>query len=177
MLGITRDYAAFDCLFGVRSTGSWLPVAAARGLPDTPSEQFRSELSAWGDAAFGVTWISWPEVEAIDWDEPALRRATDVAEYRRVGDALVLVREDVWSRKFGRAAGVDTLEVDPDRVADLWDEGTEWHVGDTVFRVRRARRRDLVPSDGIWHSVWTVMQVLAGVHGEENVRLVAWFEE
>ncbi|MEU5103981.1 MULTISPECIES: hypothetical protein [unclassified Streptomyces] len=73
--------------------------------------------------------------------------------------------------------GVDTLTVGADRIGELWDEGTEWEVGTTVFRAERARRRDAVPADGIWRPVWTVMRALADVHGEHHVRLVVWFEE
>ncbi|MGP3965971.1 hypothetical protein ACTWPT_59555 [Nonomuraea sp. 3N208] len=177
MLGVTRDYDAFDCLFGVRSSGNWRPVAADRGLPLDASETARAELAEWGEAAFGITWLSWDEVTAIDWDEPALH-PTDIAQYRQLPDqTLELVYRSVWSRRFARVSGVDTLTVDPDQIAVLWDEGTEWKAGDTVFRVERATRRHLVPPDGLWHAVWTVMRALAHVHGDEAVRLVAWFEE
>ncbi|MFI6787404.1 hypothetical protein ACIBG4_08750 [Nonomuraea sp. NPDC050383] len=72
---------------------------------------------------------------------------------------------------------MNTLAVDPDQVAVLWDEGTEWKDGDTVFRVERATRRHAVPPDSLWHGVRTVMRTLAHVHGDDAVRLVAWFEE
>ncbi|MFI7706599.1 hypothetical protein [Nonomuraea sp. NPDC049480] len=177
MLGVTRDYDAFDCLFGVRSSGNWRPIAADRGLPLDASETARAELAEWGEAAFGVTWLSWDEVTAIDWDEPALH-PTDIAQYRKLPDrTLELVYRSVWSRRFARVSGVDTLTVDPEQIPVLWDEGTEWRAGDTVFRVERATRRHLVPPDGLWHAVWTVMRALAHVHGDEAVRLVAWFEE
>ncbi|MEU8252371.1 hypothetical protein, partial [Nonomuraea sp. NPDC048916] len=81
MLGVHRDYDAFDCLFGVRSSGDWRPIAADRGLPQDASETARAELAQWGEAAFGVTWSGWEEVTAIDWDEPALH-PTNVAQYR-----------------------------------------------------------------------------------------------
>ncbi|MDX3227652.1 hypothetical protein [Streptomyces sp. ME19-01-6] len=65
----------------------------------------------------------------------------------------------------------------PDRIGELWDEGTECEVGTTVFRAERARRRDAVPADGTWQPVWAVMRAPAGVHGEANVRLAVWLEE
>ncbi|MBM9509271.1 hypothetical protein [Actinacidiphila acididurans] len=179
MLGMTRDYAGFACLFGVRDiSGHWRPVAAGRGLPADVSEAVRAEHTSWGEAAFGATWLGWHEVLAVDWDEPAIPRATGIARYRRLPDgALELVRKDDWSRGFARTSGIDTLSVDPDRVAELWAEGTEWVAGATVFRAERARRRDAVPADGPWQPVWTVMRALAGVHGDHDVRLVVWFEE
>ncbi|MGW4894876.1 hypothetical protein ACWEQL_21800 [Kitasatospora sp. NPDC004240] len=133
---------------------------------------------AWGEAVFGATWLGWDEVLAVDWDEPAIPRATTIARYRRLPDGgPELSHRDDWSRGFARASGVNTLTTDPNRIGDLWAEGTEWDVGTAVFRAERERRRDAVPSDGPWEPVWTVMCALAGVHGERNVRLVVWFEE
>ena len=179
MLGVTRDYAAFACLFGVRDLdGHWRPVSAGRGLPADVSAEVRAAHASWGAAAFGATWLGWHEVLAIDWDEPAIPRATTIARYRRLADGtLELLHRDDWSRGFARASGTDTLAVDPERVGELWAEGTVWEAGTLVFRAERARRRDAVPEDGPWHPVWTVMRALAGVHGDRNVRLVVWFEE
>ncbi|WP_432036343.1 hypothetical protein [Streptomyces cucumeris] len=136
-----------------------------------------AEHTAHGAAVFGTTWIGWDEVLAIDWDEPAIPRATDITRYRRLPDGtLELSHRGDWSRGFARASGIDTVSVDPDRVGELWAEGTEWDVGATVFRAERARRRDAVPADGPWQPVWTVMRALAGVHGHAQVRLVVWFD-
>ncbi|WP_418961121.1 hypothetical protein [Streptomyces tritici] len=179
LLGMTRDYEGFACLFGVRDFGGrWRPVAAGRGLPADVSPTARAEHASWGAAAFGATWLGWDEVVEVDWDEPALPRATHISRYRRRADGgLDLLHRHDWSRGFARASGVDTLTVEPDRVAELWEEGTEWDVGTTVFRAERERRRDAVPADGPWEPVWTVMRALAGVHGGGGVRLVVWFEE
>lgn len=179
MLGMVRDYEAFACLFGVRDPGGhWRSVAADRGLPADVSESARAGHAAWGGVAFGASWLSWSEVLAIDWDEPAIPRATRITRYRRLPDGtLELVHREVWSRGFARASGVDTLAVESGHIGELWAEGTEWDTGRTVFRAERARRREAVPADGPWEPVWTVVRTLAGVHGEQNVRLVVWFEE
>ncbi|MGW4908151.1 hypothetical protein [Streptomyces sp. NPDC004270] len=62
-------------------------------------------------------------------------------------------------------------------LADLCLEGTKWTTATTLYRAERSRRWDSVPADGPWTPVWTVMETPAGVHGEESVRLVAWFDE
>jgi hypothetical protein len=68
---------------------------------------------SFGEAAFGVLWLSGEEVTAIDWDEPALH-PTNVAQYRELPDqTLELVYRSVWSRRFARVSGVDTLTVEP----------------------------------------------------------------
>ncbi|MFH8771586.1 hypothetical protein [Streptomyces sp. NPDC017958] len=179
MLGVHRDYEAFACLFGVRDFDArWRHVAADRGLPPDVSEPVRAGLESWGGAAFGTTWLSWADARSVDWDEPALPRATHVAQYHRSHDGTLRLRSPwVWSRAFARAAGINTLTTDPSALAGLWPEGTEWESGTSVFRVERSRRRDAVPPDGSWHPVWTVMGALAGVHGDDGVRLVVWFDE
>ena len=60
--------------------------------------------------------------------------------------------------------------------APAWPEGSEWLVGDTLYRAEKIRRRDAVPEDGEWKPVWTVMEALASQHGDDNVRLVVWFD-
>lgn len=179
MLGMSRDYGAFACLFGVRDLGGhWQPVAADRGLPADVSQRVRLDHASWGETAFGATWLGWHEILAVDWDAPAIPRATHIARYRRHPDGVLeLIHREDWSRGFARASGIDTRSVDPARIGELWDEGTEWDTGATVFRAERARRRDAVPADGPWQPVWTVMRALAGVHGDQNVRLAVWFEE
>jgi hypothetical protein len=175
MLGMTQDCGALDCLFGALGSRTWRPLAPARGLPPDAGELTRTDFASLGPAAFGATFVSWGEIASIDWDEPALH-AADVAQYRRRPDqGLELVRRAVWDHGFAAASGVDTLAVAPDRVSELFEEGTEWTAGDTVFRVERRRRREVMPPDGAW-AVWSVMQAQARIHGDEGVRLVAWFE-
>ncbi|MCF3129807.1 hypothetical protein [Streptomyces olivochromogenes] len=179
MLGMPRDYEAFACLFGVRDfSGLWRPIAANRGLPPDTSQTIRTELESWGDAAFGTTWLDWPEVESIDWTEPAVPRTTRIAQYRRHEDGtLHLIHPSIWTRAFARATGINTLTLGPTDIADLHPEGTEWQSGTTLYRAERDRRQDAVPKDGPWQPVWTVMKTLATIHGSESVRLVAWFDE
>jgi hypothetical protein len=43
-----------------------------------------------------------------------------------------------------------------------WDEPTQ--------------RREVMPPDGAWEPVWSVMRAQARIHGNDGVRLVAWFE-
>lgn len=176
MLGMTRDCGACDCLFGVPESGRWRPVAPARGIPRDAAELTRNDFESLGEAAFGATFLGWREAAAIDWDEPALL-AADIVQYRRRPDqGLELVHRSVWDHGFAAVSGIDTAAVSPDRVPELFAEGTEWTAGDTVFRVERARRREVVPPDGAWEAVWTVMRALARMHGDDGVRLVTWFE-
>ncbi|MCF2531795.1 hypothetical protein [Yinghuangia soli] len=177
LLGLYRDYAGFAVLFGVRDIhDEWRPVAAGRGLPADVSGVV---LAAYDmcEPAVDATWIGWGEVCAIDWDEPAAARATRIARYRVLPDGRrELVHREDWSRGFTRASGIDVLSAGTGSLGGHCAEGDEWQTGTTVFRAERDRRRDLVPADGPWEPIWSVMRTLAGVHGGQNVRLVVWFD-
>ncbi|WP_351226092.1 hypothetical protein [Streptomyces sp. NPDC002133] len=174
-LNTTRNYDAFGCLFGVRNYANFRPLAADRGLPAGASETVRAELerlAQWygPDQAYGTTWITWAEIKEVDWDEPAEKADSRLHEYRQTPDGLRLTGKAAWSPRFAQAVGLQPGE---DRE---WPEGTEWLIGDTLYRSEKIRRRDAVPATGEWKSVWTVMEALAAQHGDDNVRLVVWFD-
>ncbi|WP_406436398.1 hypothetical protein OHB00_20780 [Streptomyces sp. NBC_00631] len=111
-------------------------------------------------------------------DGTGVPRTTHISRYHPTPDGAVrLIHHHDWSRGFARASGINTLTTSPADLPALHPEGTEWTTGTTVHRAERARRRDAVPEDGPWAPVWTMMAALAGVHGDENARLVAWFDE
>lgn len=167
---VGRDYDAFGCLFGVRNYANFTPLAAGRGLPDDVSEPVRAEIEqlAASDPVFGTTWISWAELAAVDWDEKAPEPDGRLHQYRQTDDGLTFIGKSAWSRDFADAVGYE--------FADVWPEGSEWLVGDVLYRAQSLRRSDAVPADGGWQPVWDAMERLAAVHGEHNVRLVVWFD-
>ena len=57
-----------------------------------------------------------------------------------------------------------------------WPEGSEWLIDDVLYRSEVVTRREAVPEHGEWKPVWDVMAALAPVHGDENVRLIVWFD-
>ncbi|MEW2519956.1 hypothetical protein [Actinacidiphila alni] len=174
-----QDYDAFGCLFGVRNDAGFRPLAAGRGLPADTSGAVRAELSGWGADAHSASWISWAEVARVDWDEPAESTDRRVHRYRRTADGLSYEGKSVWDP--AHAAALAARGTPPTAAGGppdgaWWQDGAEWAVGDTVFRAVRLRRRDAVPPDGEWQPVWTTMRTLAALHGEDNVRLVVWFD-
>lgn len=109
LLNDTRNYDAFGCLFGVRNFANFRPLAAERGRPVDASEEVRAELdrlAPWPDQAYGTTWITWAELEAVDWDEPAERPDSRIHQYRQTPDGLRLVGKSGWSPEFARAVGL-----------------------------------------------------------------------
>ncbi|MFE7858461.1 hypothetical protein [Streptomyces sp. NPDC057403] len=61
-------YGALACLFGIRNSFGFHPLAGGRGLPTDASAGLRDTFRAWGGDARGTTLISWTELEAADWD-------------------------------------------------------------------------------------------------------------
>ncbi|MCZ4119826.1 hypothetical protein [Streptomyces sp. H39-S7] len=174
-LNVNRDYDAFGCLFGVRNYANFRPLAADRGLPVDASETVRAELdrlAPWQDQAYGTTWITWAELKAVDWNEPAERADSRLHQYRRTADGWILTGKRTWSPQVAQAIGLP--EQEPGQ-AQEWPEGSEWLVGDTLYKSETIRRRDAVLEPGDWKPVWTVMEALALLHGDDSVRLVVWF--
>ncbi|MCX5406086.1 hypothetical protein OHA37_19605 [Streptomyces sp. NBC_00335] len=169
-----RSYAAFGSLFGVRETTAFRPLADYRGLPADASQESRTAFESWGRDSRGSSWISWAELAAVDWDELSNEVDDCVHEYRRGADGTwELYGRNTDLTRFAELSGI----TDPralHRAGRGLPEGVEWPDGDRLFRIGRLRRRDTVP-DGDWGAVWSVMRTLAGLHGDEGVRLVVWF--
>ncbi|MFE9181405.1 hypothetical protein ACFYN5_34750 [Streptomyces sp. NPDC007126] len=174
-LNDVRNYYAFGCLFGVRNYAHFRPLAAGRGIPAdalaTLSARF-AQLTEWyGEDGFhDMTWITWAEVQAVDWDEPAEKPDSRLHQYRRAPDGLRMTGKSSWSPAFAEAVGLEAGE------AREWPAGSEWLVGDTLYRAVTIRRKDAVTQTGEWQPVWKVMKELAAQHGDDNVRLVVWFD-
>jgi hypothetical protein len=119
-----RNYDAFGCLFGVRNYANFRPLAACRGLPAdasaTVSARF-AQLAEWyGEDGFhGTTWITWAEVKAVDWDEPAEKPDSRLHQYRQTPNGLRMIGKSAGSPAFAEAVGLERGE---DRE---WPEGSE----------------------------------------------------
>ncbi|MEV6327625.1 hypothetical protein [Streptomyces sp. NPDC051909] len=153
-----RDYDAFGCLFGVRNHAGFRPLAEHRGLPADAAPETRAAFEEWGRDGHDPSWIGWPELTRVDWSEPAERPEERAHRYRRGPDGDWVLVGRVFPDRSDRA------------------EGESWEWDGELFRMERMTRREAVPADGEWRPVWTTMGALAEVHGEENVRLVVWFD-
>ena len=98
-LNITRNYDAFECLFGMRNYANFRPLAAKRGMPSDASETVRAELAQlapWPDQAYGVTWITWAELKVVDWDESVEWADSRIHRYRQTADGLRFIGKSAW---------------------------------------------------------------------------------
>jgi hypothetical protein len=175
----TRNYDAFGCLFGVRNFADFRPLATGRGLPGDVSEGVLAELDraySSPDDVFGTSWISWAEVKAVDWEEMAEAPDSRLHRYEQTPDGLKMAGKSGWSPTTAQFAAAVGLPSQPGGEPPAWPEGAEWLVDDVLYRSETLSRRDAIPADSDWTPVWVVMETLAGLHGDDNVRLVVWFD-
>lgn len=169
----TRDYDAFGCLFGVMNFAGFEPVAAERGFPADVTPCTREQSLSMTLEAFSHSWISWADIEAIDWDEQATRPDDRLHEY---------LMDEHGSWRFA-SKGVHhdgfpaQLGLSPEDVRrNGWPPNQEWRLGNKLYRSETLTRKDAIRPGGGWAAVWSVMSALASVHGAADVRLVVWFD-
>jgi hypothetical protein len=171
-LSLGRDYDAFGCLFGVRNYAGFRPLAPKRGLPPDIAELTANDAGRFTEK-FGATWITWNELQSVDWDEPALHADVRLHQFRRLDDGTWRFETKASWSPVAEQLGI-TIEQGISGTK-VFPEGSEWQIGDRLYRAERLTRRDAVPPDGDWAIVWTMMSALAERHGPDNVRLVVWF--
>ena len=174
-LNCSQSYDAFGCLLGVANYAGFTPIAAERGLPSDIADRTRQDHARYSNESFAQTWVTWAELDAVDWDEPAERPDARVHRYLQDADGgWVMADKSSWNRDLAQVTGVSLA--DATAGTPVYPEGTQWRIGNQLFRSERLIRRDAVPATGAWAPVWTVMRTLADLHGGDNVRLIVWFD-
>lgn len=88
VLGRSRCYDAFGCLFGVRNYADFVPLFAGRGAPPDPSDAVREVLERpprdEDDVRFGLSWFTLDELQAADLSERAQSPGEWIHHYERV---------------------------------------------------------------------------------------------
>lgn len=167
-------YDAFGCLFGVRNYARFTPIAAARGLPSDATAIERSEWEAErataGVEAYGATWVLAEELATIDWDELAEGPDERVHHYRRDADGALR-----YVTKSGQLRDLNGLAESVGGLYRGYPEGTEWVVGEHVYRIETVRRREAL--DKFLELGLHITADLAAQFGGRNVRWVAWFDD
>jgi hypothetical protein len=70
-LNTGNAYDALACLFGVRNSYGFRPLAEGRRLPVDASDEVRAAFAGYGgpDNVHSTTWITGDELAGADWDE------------------------------------------------------------------------------------------------------------
>ncbi|MFF3312747.1 hypothetical protein [Streptomyces sp. NPDC002952] len=71
LLNVGNAYDGLACLFGIRNSFGFRPLAEGRGFPNDASDGLRRDFMAYGgpDDVHGTTWLTWAELEVTDWQE------------------------------------------------------------------------------------------------------------
>jgi hypothetical protein len=163
-----RNYELYQWLFGIKKVlGSVQPIAEKRGMPPNPSAETESDYLAdvthFPQEYFGLTWISWTEIEAIDWGAPLDDRVLE-----RQKNQIHDIWQESWKSAFVQRHS-DAWNTRPNHLA----QGEPWEYGDSYYRIEHTTGRELW-RDG-WDVLWVMAEALATKYGNENVRLVVWF--
>ncbi|MFF3322155.1 hypothetical protein [Streptomyces sp. NPDC002889] len=170
------DQLSWACLFGY-SGGEIVPLFDQRGLPDDVSEWVRTSVEETG--GHSASYATWAELDAVGWDRPCMEggRASyaHVEQWLRQPDGTLAFEYFAWLPVDAWDAAADLFGGDRDSPSD-WPAGAEIELGDHVYRpvVFTPRKLVFVDSDK-WEPVFSVMRTLAGLHGDDNVRLVVYF--
>ncbi|MEU7895915.1 hypothetical protein AB0B45_24055 [Nonomuraea sp. NPDC049152] len=172
------DQLSWECLFGYPSAEDIVPLFGQRGLPPDATSRLRSDAE---DPTIGHShsYATWAELAAVDWDEPCMEDGRParlhLERLRRRPDGTLEHDGFVWRPEGIEDAAADLFGVDGEDLR-TWPEGAEVELDGYVYRRVIFTRRQLVFEDsGKWEPVFSVMRILAGLHGEDNVRLVVYF--
>ncbi|MEV0396411.1 hypothetical protein [Polymorphospora rubra] len=167
---LLRNYDAFGLLFGVRNYAGFEPVSPGRGLPaDASTELLALRLS---DYEHDHTWVAWTELARIDWTAQAPRVDDRIHEYELTSDGPIIVGKAGHHGRAWRAVAGE----DADPRGSSYPEGTQWRAADRMWRVERLCQGDVLRGDPLLRALLDTMRDLAERHGDDNVRLVVWFD-
>lgn len=148
----SRDYVLYHSLFGIGDHTDFQPVAPGRGLPEDASACVSDDKERiLSQAYFGHTWLTFQELQSIDWDESAVEGiAWEYSEGKATGDGITVRKED------------------PRRVL-----GTEFEERGSQWKFERITRRESLGEGG--PLLCELMAALARQFGADCVRAIVWF--
>lgn len=168
-----RNYDLYRWLFGVRMwsySGATpvKPLAPQRGLPPDVSQEAKTDYEA-AKGAFpkefhSVTWITWAEMQSINWDEQIEDRVIERKKTQPPGTGAESWESAFIARHTDRYQGHET-ELQP---------GYTWVEGDIEYKVVKTIRRDVIEED--WLLLFKMLEVLASRYDDDSIRLVVWFD-
>ncbi|MDW5328327.1 hypothetical protein [Plantactinospora sp. KLBMP9567] len=167
---LPRHYDAFGLLFGVQNYAGFEPVAPGRGLPEDASPDLLGLQLV--DSEHGHTWVAWTQLARIDWSVQASRVDDRIHEYKLTSEGPRFVGKSGHHGRAWRAVAGE--HADPK--GSSYPEGTEWRADDRMWRVERLLQGDVLRVDPQLRALFDAMRNLAERHGDNNVRLVVWFD-
>lgn len=179
-----RNYDAFGCLFGWQNYAQFRPIAASRGFPADVSAQVKGDFMGYGETPGGLTWVTWAEIKAIDWEEEAEAADSRIHKYWRAENGeLIYQGKAVWDRDFAELVESQRMQTEGGIFQSLveamvgkatYPEGQQWERDGIIFRAEKLKRKESLEGSD-WNKVFAEMETLASHYGDDGVRLVVWF--
>mgnify|MGYP006282672237 CR=1 FL=1 len=161
---VGRSYDTFGLLFGVRDYANFEPVAPRRGVPDNLSNRGQERIGKDKSWCHSFSYVTLAELNQVDWEATA-----DEA------DSRIRVYDEEDELRF-KAAGISSLSDEEEQKIRSGDEVVkELDNGQTnKYRLEKMKKKDAL--SGAWKRLIDLMESFGETHGEENVRLVVWFD-
>lgn len=143
-----RVYDMFGLLAGVRNYTCLPPISNPRGLPEDISNEVKKELEYWGLDAHSISWLSYEDFKNYDWSYFAI-------------DGRVSQIDKVTGKVFCKAEYVNEDFVDKER-----------------FKLEHLKiiAQEVLDRNVEWREFIEHMGELTEEYGENNIRIVFWFD-
>lgn len=175
-----RSYDTFGMLFGVRNYANFDPIAAKRGLPENISDNLQEEVDYYDERGLlggidfhSASYITFDEIEEIEWDEEAENADSRVHVYDDDGNFLhkasyVGSLTDEERKRIEKGETVTKTMEHGDPLSGV-EQGDKTH-----YKLEKITRQEAL--SGAWERLFDTLRDFAEVYGEENIRLVVWFD-
>ena len=161
---LMKHFDLHGCLFGIDNYAGYSPLFADRGLPPDCSDAILTDTQQYMSENGHPSWVLWSELRVVDWQERAPVRDQRITEFIREEESEIKVTK--WLNDPNWAWVRAALDRDPE--AEILADGR-------VFRRLVLRRSDcLVDTD--FPLLMELMACLAERFGDDNVRMVVWFD-
>lgn len=165
---VGRSYDSFGCLFGVRNYSQFDPVAVNRGIPENASRTVTEEHESWGADAHSASYLTFEEIQEIDWSECALAPDTRYSildeDKEPTGTKFALGPSNGWT---------DIVEENKEAIEA--GEPVPDPDGSKYIQRRKQTREEALSGSWDW-LLHEYMGLLADRFGDERVRMVVWFD-
>lgn len=185
-----RSRTLFGSLFWTDNNTNFQPIAPERGLPVDCSELVRKDFAtlakdvadivAWGggeppespEEYFCCTWITWREIQAIDWEEEAPVEPYHIWVVTPSKAGTIQTHREIYLR----SELIQRFAFSEEALDAAWKDGRTWEVDGKQYQILRPldKRKEALTQG--WRTLFKVMEVLAEQYGADNVRLIVWFE-
>jgi hypothetical protein len=151
------NYGMFGSLFGKRNYAEFTPIAEKRGVPPDASKSFKEDLSYW--EGHSATWITYKEIKAIKWNETGLKPC--LSSKYKIKDGQFL-REDASDNEL------------TEEEQKSFYSGKSIEKNGYVYLPEILTRRSVLSWE--WSLLFNIMCLLSEKYGDEEIRLVVFFE-